>query len=100
MLILGYPVIFGYNIYTSFESEITSTTGMVLMPGANEDQLGQHCGVIIGYNNSKSIFIVANSFGPEHGDQGYLYIPYHYVLNPDLTSKYWVIEEVSGSDII
>lgn len=95
MLIIGYPVIFGFKIYPGFESELTSSTGVLSMPEQDDPILGYHSGVIVGFNNNKGQFIVANSFGKEFGDNGYLYIPYQYILNPLLSSGFWCIQDVT-----
>jgi hypothetical protein len=47
-LLAGYPVVFGFEVYESFESTATLRTGVVTMPTADEGLLGGHCMYFIG----------------------------------------------------
>jgi C1A family cysteine protease len=91
----GFPVIFGCSVYQSFESTAVETTGIVPMPSQNEQLLGGHCMLLVGYDTSKDWFIVRNSWGTGFGDGGYLYMPLEYITNPNLTSDIWTIRLVS-----
>ena len=95
VLASGYPIVFGASIYTSFESDNVTKTGIVPMPGKNEQLLGGHCLLIVGYINSNKRFIIRNSWGISCGDKGYYYMPYDYILNPNLSSDFWVITTMS-----
>ena len=76
----GFPVIFGFEVYSSFESEEVSLTGIVPMPDLEkEDFLGGHCVVIYGYRDSSNTFICMNSWGKSWGEKGFFYLPYEYV---------------------
>lgn len=88
----GYPVVFGFSVYESFESKSVSKTGIVPMPKPNEALLGGHCVVLVGYDHPKRRFICRNSWGLKWGDKGYFYMPYEYILNPNLASDFWVIK--------
>lgn len=80
------PIIFGFLVYSGF---MTSTTGIVPMPNnATETVEGGHCMCIVGYNDSTQQFKCANSWGTSWGEGGYCYLPYTYVLNPDLASDF------------
>jgi len=93
-LVQGFPIVFGITVYDSFESDAVASTGIVPMPKPTEDCLGGHCVVIVGYDDSKSAFLVRNSWGVNWGEGGYFWLPYAYVLNPDLASDFWIIELV------
>ena len=74
----GLPVVFGFQVYQSFESEQVAKTGKVPMPKKDEQLLGGHAVLAVGYmdkGNSGSL-IVRNSWGNEWGDQGYCYMSY------------------------
>jgi C1A family cysteine protease len=86
----GYPVVGGFSVYESFESNVVATTGIVPMPAKTEQMVGGHAILVVGYDDSKSWFIVRNSWGADWGDKGYFYIPYLYFTNPDLASDFWV----------
>jgi C1A family cysteine protease len=83
------PVVIGCSLYQSFESDAVAATGMVPMPDANENQIGGHCMLLVGY--TKTHFIVRNSWGPDWGDKGYCYMPFDYLTDPNLSDDFWAI---------
>lgn len=87
----GNPVIFGFTIYTGFESEEVANTGKMWVPKPGENAVGGHAVLIVGYNDNIKCFIVRNSWGNSWGDGGYFYMPYEYVANSDLSDDFWVI---------
>jgi C1A family cysteine protease len=88
----GYPFIFGFTVYDSFESDAVAKTGIVPMPSKTELVLGGHAVMAVGYDDSKKWFIVRNSWGEDWGDKGYFYIPYDYLTNKNLASDFWTIK--------
>ena len=93
-LIMGYPFVFGFNVYESFESEEVAKTGIMPMPGKDEKLLGGHAVMAVGYNNNKKIFIIRNSWGNEWGMDGYFYMPYDYITDSKLCSDFWLMKTV------
>ena len=59
----GYPFVFGFTVYDSFESQQVAKTGVVPMPAAGESVLGGHAVMAVGYDDSQQRFIVRNSWG-------------------------------------
>lgn len=49
------------------------------------------CMNIIGYDDSNQYFICANSWGTSWGANGYCYIPYEFLLNPNLGFDFCVL---------
>jgi len=92
----GFPVVCGITVYQSFESDAVRTTGYVPMPRHHETVLGGHALLLVGYNTTSRYFIVRNSWNVTFGDQGYLYIPFDYILNADMASDFWVIKRVES----
>lgn len=88
-LTTGYPVVFGMTAYESFESPEVAKTGLLPMPKHNEQIVGGHCMAIVGYNESKKIFIVRNSWGDSWALAGYCEIPYAYIEK--YASDMWTI---------
>ena len=91
----GFPFVFGFTVYSSFESEEVAQTGIVPMPDTeNEQVLGGHAVLAVGYDDASQCFIVRNSWGSSWGDNGYFYMPYAYITNPNLASDAWEITNV------
>jgi C1A family cysteine protease len=91
----GYPVILGIAIYTSFESQQCTETGMVPMPNTQTEQLlGHHCINLCGYDDKSQTFLLCNSWGTGVGlpnKRGYYKIPYNFITDPNLSSDFWRI---------
>lgn len=94
-LAVGHPIVFGINIYDSFESDEVAKTGIVPLPTLNEQCLGGHAVLIVGYDKEKRRFKVRNSWGPDWGDQGHFWLPFDYVLNSDLAEDFWTVSKIS-----
>jgi C1A family cysteine protease len=90
----GYPFVFGFTVYESFESLQVSQTGHAPMPSATEAVVGGHAVMAVGYDDSQNWFIVRNSWGEEWGMQGYFTLPYTYLLDQNLASDFWTIRTV------
>lgn len=83
----GFGVFFGVSVYQSFED---ATGGRVPLPDlTNEQLLGGHAIVLVGYSDPGSVFFFRNSWGAGWGMGGYGTLPYAYVLSPDLASDFW-----------
>ncbi|AVL94723.1 cathepsin B cystein protease [Moumouvirus australiensis] len=95
----GYPFIFGFTVFESFMSEQVSKTGIVNYPTGNENSIGGHAVCAVGYDDIKKSFIIKNSWGSKWGLNGYFYMPYNYVANPNLSDDFWIIQEVTNPDI-
>ena len=93
----GYPVIVGFDVYSSFEANSVARTGMMPYPNVNrESLLGGHAVLLVGYNNSTQRFTVRNSWGTNWGDRGYFYMPYQVIQNTRMSGDFWVIKSVSN----
>jgi C1A family cysteine protease len=92
----GYPFVFGFSVYESFESQQVDQTGIVPMPQSGEQQVGGHAVVGVGYDDSTKRFIVRNSLGEGWGMKGYFTIPYDYLGNRNLSDDFWTIRRGGG----
>jgi C1A family cysteine protease len=90
----GYPVVFGFMLFESIMSAEVRRTGYVPMPKANEKCLGGHAVMAVGYDDEKEVFIVRNSWGTDWGIDGYFYLPYGYISQPNLSADFWTIRLV------
>jgi C1A family cysteine protease len=91
----GIPFVVGIKIFSSFENNSVRKTGIVRMPKPRESYLGGHAVLVCGYNDQTNRWIVRNSWGTSWGDKGYFYLPYRYLINPNLSSDFWAIKTVS-----
>jgi C1A family cysteine protease len=92
----GFPFVFGFTVYDSFESQQVAQTGIVPMPSSGESVLGGHCVVAVGYDDSERHFVIRNSWGTGWGLQGYCFMPYEYLMSPHLANDFWTIRAVTG----
>jgi C1A family cysteine protease len=90
----GYPFVFGFTVYESFESQDVANSGIVPVPASGEKVVGGHCVVAVGYDDSKRVFMIRNSWGTDWGMKGYCTMPYEYLLRPNLAADFWTIRSV------
>ena len=88
----GFPIVLGFLVFNSFMSNKVTATGIVPMPDPNKEKmLGGHAVLLVSYDDSKRLFGFMNSWGPNWGNKGFFYLPYDYVLSPDLAFDMWAI---------
>lgn len=92
----GYPIMFGFVVYDSFESEEVAKTGMLAMPREDEQILGGHAVLAVGYDDHTQMVKLRNSWGPHWGWKGYFKMPYSYIQDPDLADDFWTAHEITG----
>jgi hypothetical protein len=96
----GNPIIFGIKLWGSFDQQ--RKPGLVPAPSpaeAGREGHGGHAMLCVGYSDADKVFIVRNSWGAEWGDQGYCYMPYSYVMDPDQNfGDSWIITSLEVLD--
>ena len=87
----GFPFVFGFAVYQSFESPQVAKNGIVNLPEAGEKQVGGHAVLAVGYDDASKRFTIRNSWGTGWGQKGYFTIPYAYLENRNLSDDFWTI---------
>jgi C1A family cysteine protease len=64
-------------------------------PSESDSPIGGHAVVGVGYDDVKLLFTCRNSWGTDEGENGYYYMPYSYVTDPQLASDFWVIRTIA-----
>lgn len=90
----GFPFVFGFSVFDSFESDAVAKTGIVPMPKSSETLLGGHAVVACGYNQNTTRFLCRNSWGAAWGQDGYFEMPFDYLSNENLADDRWTIKLV------
>jgi C1A family cysteine protease len=90
----GFPFVFGFTVYESFESAEVARTGMLQMPKPREGVAGGHAVLAVGYDDKTERFVVRNSWGSSWGKRGYFTMPYSYLLTGNLSDDFWTIRLV------
>ncbi|MDD4893803.1 MAG: C1 family peptidase [Candidatus Omnitrophica bacterium] len=87
----GYPFVFGFAVYESFETTQVERTGIVSIPKKDERLIGGHAVIAVGYDQAKSRFLVRNSWGKGWGMGGYFTMPFKYLET--LAADFWTIRK-------
>ena len=87
----GYPFVFGFTVYESFETGRVAKTGKVNMPKNDESALGGHAVMAVGYNQGEKRFLVRNSWGSKWGMDGYFTMPFKYLET--LAEDFWTVRK-------
>ena len=87
----GYPFVFGFTVYESFETPAVARTGIANMPKKGERVLGGHAVLAVGFNQKAKRFLVRNSWGAKWGQGGYFTMPFEYLET--LAADFWTIRK-------
>jgi C1A family cysteine protease len=90
-LAAGHPFIFGFTVYTGFESDEVGQSGVLNLPTVDEGAVGGHAVCAVGYDRTAERFIIRNSWGSDWGQSGYFTIPFAYLENRNLSDDFWTI---------
>lgn len=90
-LVEGFPFVFGFGVYSSFDE--VDSRGFAQIPEPGEVLEGGHAVIACGYSDTRynGSFTVRNSWDVDWGDGGYFYLPYSYLTNPELSQDLWTI---------
>ena len=94
VLSTGDSFAFGFSVYESFESQAIAKTGMMPIPAPHEILLGGHAVLCCGYDDTKQVMIIRNSWSDQWGDKGYFYMPYSFIVDDDYCADFWTVQFV------
>lgn len=86
----GKPFVFGFATYDSWLNGKSPAT-YIPLPTDDDRYVGGHAVLCVGYDDNRKLFRIRNSWGASAGDNGYFYLPYDYLMNPDLARDFWII---------
>jgi len=88
----GFPFVFGFTVYSAFESAAVAKSGVLNLPTKKEQVVGGHAVMGVGYDDAQKRFIIRNSWDTDWGQKGYFTMPYDY-LDPlkNLADDFWTI---------
>lgn len=78
-LLVNGPFLAGVEVFESWFTKKAQKTGIIPMPGQNDEVMGGHAICITGYDDEKAFFKFKNSWGKAWADKGYGYLPYEYI---------------------
>jgi hypothetical protein len=84
-----WPVLLGFTVYESFESDIVTHTGIMPIPQPNESVLGGHAVFAMGYDLDQQRVLCRNSWGADWGISGNFWMPMAVV--DDASTDKWII---------
>lgn len=86
----GYPFVFGFHL----QNDELDSDNIRQMPQRGQllQPLG-HVVLAVGYDDDRKLFLIRDSFGPNYGDSGYLWMPYDYLTNRGLAWDFWTITQ-------
>lgn len=87
----GFPVVFGLSVFESIEQKSVIKFGIIPFPLNGSKKIGNHCAICCGWDDSRRLFTIMNSWGTNWGDNGYGYISYDYLSNPNFARDFWKI---------
>lgn len=88
------PVVFGFAVYESFESDVVARSGDAPMPEPGESSLGGHAVLAVGYDDATERVLCMNSWGTDWGRAGFFTLPYAYVADRNLADDFWALSTV------
>jgi hypothetical protein len=90
-LSLQIPIIIGFQVYDSFQKPEVFASGDVCMPSSTEPVIGQHCAIVVSYDDVARRFLCQSSWSAAFGKSGCITLPYEYVSNALLTNELWAM---------
>ena len=91
LYVLKKPICFGMSVFENF---VTLNKNNYMLSKPEGQFLGLHAVLIHSYNDETKAFGIINSHGRNFGNDGIFEMSYDYVLNPELSFEFWIINEI------
>jgi C1A family cysteine protease len=91
----SFPFVFAIAVHKSLLSREVKRTGIIPVPTRRDRFVGGHAVLAVGYDESRRVFIIRNSWGPGWGDHGYGYMPYRFISSSALSWDFWTMRRAS-----
>ena len=85
------PILCGIQVYSNF-TRLTKEDDILTLPSPQDELLGGHAVVIIGFDDETDTFEILNSHGSDFGNEGYFRIKSEYILNPELGFEFYTVQ--------
>lgn len=92
----GFPFVFGLTVYSAFTSASMQARGVLALPKKEEEKIGGHAVLAVGYNDATQRFLIMNSWGESWGQGGYFSVPYDYVMQEKMARDFWTLRAVEN----
>lgn len=96
-LAAGFPFVFGFLVFCELLAGDAASSGVMEWPPLGTPH-GGHAVQACGYDDERQCFIVRNSWGEAWGDKGFFYMPYKFIVHPQLCHDFWVMVLVDGTE--
>jgi len=70
---------------------LTKEDDILTLPSPQDELLGGHAVVVIGFDEETDTFEILNSHGSDFADGGYFRIKSEYILNPELAFEFFIV---------
>lgn len=74
-------------------NDLINIIDTIFLPDDNLDKrIGAISGILVGYSDTRELFILKMAYGKNFGLSGYINIPYKYIINSDLVPEIYYID--------
>ena len=85
------PILCGIMVYSNF-MRLTKEDDILSLPAPDEELLGGHAVVVIGFDDETDTFEILNSHGSDFADGGYFRIKSNYLLNSEMAFEFYTVQ--------
>lgn len=91
----GFPFVLGFTVYSSFMTDQVASSGIMPMPTWQDEIEGGHAVTCVGYDDSKQMALIRNSWGTGWGISGHFWMPYQFMFNSSFTDDMWTLRRIA-----